>query len=94
MDFSRINFKNNQPLSDLMDFDFFEDVSTAFVSASHAENPTGVTPEILAKVWRIDNATAKLTINVTTHLARQDVSTSISLNFGMNNRMLRYRRIE
>ena len=34
-----------------MDFDLFEDVLTAFVSDSHAEKPTGVTPEILAKVW-------------------------------------------
>ena len=76
-----------------MDFDFFEDVSTAFVSVYHAENPTGVTREILAKVWRIYNITAKRKINVTTQLAKQDVNTSISGNLGTNGRMLRYRRI-
>ena len=47
---STTNFKSNQPLSDLMDFDLFEDVLTEFVSDFHAEKPTGVTPEILAKV--------------------------------------------
>ena len=44
MDASITNFKSNQPFSDLIDCDFFEDVSTAFVSVYHAENPTGVTP--------------------------------------------------
>ena len=72
---------------------FFDDVSTAFVSDSHAENPTGVTLEILAKVWRIYNATAKRATNFTTQLARQDVNTSLSRNFVTNDRMLRYRRI-
>ena len=71
----------------------FEDASTAFVSASHAENPTGITPDILAKVWQIDNATAKRTINVTSQIAKQDVNTSLSRNFGTNNRILRYRLI-
>ena len=50
MDFSTTKFKSNQPLLDLLDCGCSEDVSIAFVSASHAENPTGVTPEILAKV--------------------------------------------
>ena len=72
---------------------FFEDVSTAFVCASHSKNPTGVTPEILAKVCRIDIATAKCTINVITPVARQDVNISHSRNFGMNDIMLRYRQI-
>ena len=47
----------------------------------------------MTKVWRIDNATAKRTINVTTQLSRQDVNTSLSQNFGTNGRMIRYRRI-
>ena len=93
MDLSTSNFKSNQHLSDSMDCDIFEDASTAFVSASHEEKPTGVTPEILEKVWRIDNETAKRTINATTQLAKQDVNTSLSRNFGTDGRMLRYRRI-
>ena len=64
-----------------------------FVSASHAENPSGVTPEMLTKVWRIDNATAKRTVKVNTQLSRQDDNTSLSQNFGINDRILRYRRI-
>ena len=78
MDVSTTNFKINQHLSDLMDCDLFEDVSTAFVSVSHVEKPTGVTTEILAKVWRIGNATSKRTINFTTQLARQYVNTILS----------------
>ena len=85
MDVSTTNFKINQPLSYLMDCDVFEDVSTVFVRASFAENPMGVTQEILEKVWRIDNATVKLTINFTTQLARQDIYTSLSRYFGTNN---------
>ena len=93
MDVSTTNFKSNQTLSDLMDCDLFEDISMAFVSASHAEKSTGVTPEILAKVWRIDNATTKRTIDVTTQLARQDINTSLYHHFVTNGRILRYRRI-
>ena len=90
---STINFKRNQPLSDLIDCDLFQDVSTVFGISFHAEKTTGVTQEILANVWRIDNATAKRTINFTTQLASRDINTSLSRYFGMNNRMLRYRRI-
>ena len=86
-------FKSNQPISDGMDCDLFEDISAVSVSASRAEKPSGLTPETLAKVWRIDNATAKRTIDITTQVARQDVNTSLSCNFGTNNRMLRYKRI-
>ena len=56
-------------------------------------NPSGVTPELLAKIWRIDNATAKRTVKVTTQLSRQDSNTSLSQNFGTNDRIVRYRSI-
>ena len=87
------NFKSLHPLEDLVDCDLFEDIQKSFVSASHAEKPKGVTPEILMKFWRIDNTTAKQTINVMRQLARQDANTTLSRNFGTNDRMLRYRRI-
>ena len=89
------NFKSLHPLEYLVECEceLFEDIQKSFVSASHAEKPKGVTPEILMKVWSIDNATAKRTINVTSQLARQDANTTLSRNFGTNNRMLRYRRI-
>ena len=87
------NFKSLHPLEDLVDCELFEDIQKSVVSASHAEKPKGVTPEILMKVWRIDNATTKRTINVTSQLARQYANTTLSRNFGTNDRMLRYRRI-
>ena len=44
------NFKSLHPLEDLVGCDLFEDIQKSFVSASHAEKPKGVTPEILMKV--------------------------------------------
>ena len=41
-----------------------------FASATHAEKRKGVSPELLEKIWRIDNKTAKKTIRTTTQLNR------------------------
>ena len=60
------------------DCELFEDVTADFVIASHVENMSGDTLELLEKVWRIDNATAKCTVKVTTQLSREDANTSIS----------------
>ena len=87
------NFNSLHPLEDLVECELFEDIQKAFVISSHVEKPKGVTPEILMKVWRIENATAKRTINVTSQLASQDANTTLSRNFGTNDIMLRYRRI-
>ena len=65
-----------------------------FASATHAEKRKGVSPELLDKIWRIDNKTAKRTIRTTTQLNRQEANTKLSRNFGTNDRMLRYRRIK
>ena len=86
-------FKSTTPFEDMEDCELFEDVTSAFVSASHAENPSGVTPELLANVWCIYNAAAKFNFKVTTQLSRQDANTSLSWNFGTNDIMMRYRRI-
>ena len=64
-----------------------------FFSASHAEKTSRVTPEMLEKVWRTDDATSNRTVKGNTQLSRQDANTSIYRNFGTNNRMLRYRRM-
>ena len=64
------------------DCESFEDFNAAFVSASHAENPSRVTPELLEKVWRIDNATVKRTLKVNSKISRHDTNTSLSWNFG------------
>ena len=65
-----------------------------FASAIHAEKQKGVSPELLKKIWRIDNKTAKRIICTTTHLNRQEANPKLSSNFGTNDCMLRYRRIK
>ena len=65
-----------------------------FASATHTENRKGVSHELLEKIWRINNKTAKRTIRTTTQLNRQGANSKSSRNFGTNDRMLRYRRIK
>ena len=76
------DFKSTKPFEDIEDWESFEEFNAAFVSASHAENPSRVTPELLEKVWRIDNATVKRTLKVTTLISRHDNNTSLSWKFG------------
>ena len=82
-------FKSTTPFEDMEDCELFEDVTADFVSASHAKNPSGVTPELLENLSRIDNTTAKRTDKVTTQLSIKDANTSLSRKFGKNNRMLK-----
>ena len=63
-----------------------------FASATHAEKQKEVSPELLEKIWRIGNSTAKRTIRTTTQLNRQEENSKLSRNFGTNDCMLRYRR--
>ena len=53
----------------------------------------GVSKEHLAKVWRINEEEARRTLQVTSQLNKQDASSSLSRDFGTNDRMLRYRRL-
>lgn len=64
------------------------------VSATHAEAPKGVSPELLSKIWRIDQQTAKRTLEVTSQLNKQDGDSSLARNFSTNDRMQRYRRLK
>ena len=63
------------------------------VSAVDGAKPKGITPGMLAKIWRIDHDSAKRTLESTTQLNRQDASNSLSRQFTTNDRMLRYKRI-
>jgi hypothetical protein len=74
-----------------LDFDecFLSEVAGTFASKSK-----GVDPDHLAKVWRIDHATAKRTIEVTTQLRKQPALDSLTRNYPTNDRMLRYKRID
>ena len=75
---------------DLNSDDNFDDI---MVSATHAENPKGVSADMLSKIWRIDLESAKRTLDVTSqHLHRSD-NPNLSRNYSTNDRMLRYKRI-
>ena len=80
--------------------ELFEAVATAICEAEaalgalQAGDTAGVSAEMLAKIWRIPIDQAERTLDVTTQLNRQDANSSLSRNFGTNDRMLRYRRIK
>ncbi len=80
--------------------ELFEAVATAICEAEaalgalQAGDTNGVSAEMLAKIWRIPIDQAERTLDVTTQLNRQDANSSLSRNFGTNDRMLRYRRIK
>ena len=65
-----------------------------FASATRAEKRKGVSPELLEKIWRIGNSTAKRTIRTTTQLNRQEANSKLSSNFVTNGCILRYIRIK
>ena len=68
----------------------FEDPTIVEVLAVHAEQPKGVKPVDLDKVWQIDVDTALCTLEITTQLEQQEKDGNISRNFSTNNRMLRH----
>jgi hypothetical protein len=65
-----------------------------FMASAVATFASGVTPEHLSKVWRISHEEAKRTIDNTTHLSVRPRDTTLSRNYGTNDRMLRYKRIK
>ena len=62
--------------------------------ATQAMKTGGVSKEHLAKVWRLNEDEARRTLEVTSQLNKQDADSSLSRNFGTNDRMLRYRRLK
>lgn len=70
------------------------DLDDFMVSATFAkERSTGVDAEHLAKVWRIDLDSAKRTLGITSQRSTRTENPELSRNYGTNDRMLRYRRI-
>ena len=69
------------------DFDDF------MVSATHAENPKGVSAEMLSKIWRIDLKSAERTLNVITQRLHRSDNLNLSQNYSTNDRMIQYKRI-
>ena len=75
-------------------FTGYYDPDDIFVSAAHAGRHQGVKAEHLAKFWRIDIEQAKDTLNITTQRSVRTSDPKLSRNYGTNDRMLRYKRID
>ena len=94
LEFSKIAMAMGSTTIDNSSCELFEATVTAEVDATTAGKAKGITADALSKIWRIDHKTAEQTIAATSQLNRQSDSTSLTRNFGTNDRMLRYRRIK
>ena len=63
------------------------------IGAVHADKGRGVSPDDLAKVFRIDRQTAKSTLKVTTQRLKRSKHPTLNRRFNSNDRMLRYRHL-
>ena len=63
------------------------------VSAAHVGRSKGIDAEHLSKTWRIDVETAERTLDITSQHSMQKDNPTLSRNYGTNDRMLRYKRI-
>ena len=66
----------------------------SLISAVTAGKPGGVSAERLAKLFSIPFDDAVRTLAVTTQLNRQTADSSLSRNFGTNDRMVRYKQLD
>ena len=70
-----------------------EDLDAFMASAASAGKAKGVDAEHLSKIWRISWDDAKRTIDVTSQNSVRTQDPTLSRNYGTNDRMLRYKRI-
>ena len=75
---------------------FEADVSESWksVRVTTAGHPRGVTAEMLSKIWSIDIKISERKLQVTTQLNQNVENNYLARNLGINDRMLRYRRIK
>ena len=71
-----------------------ETVEEFFSHATNAPRPCGVTPEHLSQIWCISPEDARRTIDTTTQTSVWTQDPTLSCNYGTNDHMLRYRRIQ
>ena len=64
------------------------------VSAIQKGRHKDVEPNHLAKIWRIDKAITKKTIDITTQRSVRTDNPKLSRNYGTNDRMLRYKHLK
>ena len=69
------------------------DLDEIMVSATYAKPSKGVQAAHLSKIWKIDLKTAERTLERSTQLRRMSQDPKLARNYGTNDRMLRYRRI-
>ena len=69
-------------------------VDEFFSHSTNASRPRGVTPEHLSKIWRISQEDTRRTINMTTQTSVRMQDPTLSCNYGTNDCMLRYKRIQ
>eukprot|EP00957_Ditylum_brightwellii_P039538 2991352-Ditylum_brightwellii.AAC.1 len=63
-------------------------------SATHAGKPKSIDLTHLSKVWKIIHEQAVNTIDATMQHSQQTDDPKLSSNYGTNDRMLRYKRID
>ena len=80
--------------NDWMELETSDDLDNIFMSSAvDASNPRGVDAAHLSKIWRISHEDATRTLAATTQNSMRPMDPSLSQNYGTNDRMLRYRRI-
>ena len=85
--------------SQLMDKIFDEalindyDLDDIMVSAVHVGKNKNIKANHLSKIWRIDEDTARKTIDITSQHCMRKSDPKLSRNYGTNDRMLRYKHL-
>ena len=79
---------------DLDDDGALERVDVFFSYSTSASRPRGVTPEHISKIWRISQEDTRRMINNTTQTSVRMQDPTLSCNYGTNDRMLQYKRIQ
>lgn len=69
------------------------DLDEIMASGISAGKSRGVKAEHLSKIWKIDVDTARRTLDVTTQHSRHKDNPKLARNYGTNDRMLRYKRV-
>ena len=64
------------------------------ISSTTAGRPKGVTADMLSKIWTVSHEMVEKTIQITSQLNQEGENTSLEINLGTNDRMLRYRRLK
>ena len=69
------------------------DLDDFLVSAAHARRTQGMDAAHLSKVWKISLEQAERTLDITTQTSVRTNDPKLSRNYGTNDKMLRYKRI-